>query len=54
MTDPIRGTCDHCGELYFVTSQSGECPHEYTTGFTKGLVQALLDRLSKDSSNDEQ
>lgn len=49
MTDPIRIECASCGTVYSEGTQRPECPHDFTSSFTKALVQAVRDRLAKES-----
>lgn len=50
MTDPIRTECVSCGELYFATSQRPECPHEFTTTFTRGAMKLLRELLHREEN----
>lgn len=43
-----RRECEACGALYFPSSQSEDCPHEYISSFTKALRNQLRELLSKD------
>lgn len=43
-----RRECPACGDLYFPSSQSEDCPHEYISSFTKALVRQLRELLKKD------
>lgn len=50
MTDPIRYTCESCGELYFPASQREDCPHDYNTTFTRGAMKLLRDLLNREDA----
>ena len=41
----IRMECVSCGGLFFPTSQHADCPHEFTTTFTRGAMKLLRDLL---------
>lgn len=45
-----RRECPACGGLYFPSSQSEDCPHEYLSSFTKAMrdeLRRLLHRGEK-------
>lgn len=50
---PIRNTCDFCGDLYFPTSESEDCPHEKTSSFTKAMAAEVQRRLREMLHGDE-
>ena len=53
MTDPIRSECPRCGDLYFASSQDTDCPHRFTTSFTKGLAAAVRELLAKENAHSD-
>jgi Zn finger protein HypA/HybF involved in hydrogenase expression len=50
MTDPIRIECVSCGEPFTEGQQRADCPHEHTTSFTRGAMQALRELLNREDA----
>lgn len=46
----LRTACDVCGELYFPTSQSEQCPHDYNSTRTKAAMRELRALLHREDN----
>jgi RNA polymerase subunit RPABC4/transcription elongation factor Spt4 len=38
-------TCEECGVVYFLNSQSEQCPHDNNSTFTRAMIEEVRKRL---------
>lgn len=50
VSEPIRIECPRCGEVFTDNHQRADCPHEYTTSFTKELARLVRERLARENA----